>query len=149
MSFQTYVSLKGTKQGQIKGESKTPKRSSKWTDVVAVSHDIIAPYDPQSGSPKGPRTHKPVTITKEFGGASPQLLDAHWKNEVFSEVVIEVVEPTPSGIERVVKRITLTDAVIASVKSHVGPAAATGRVLSDFTFTYKNIQEVNSPGASG
>src|SRR5271156_1344475 len=111
MSHQAYMSVKFVKQGQMKGESINPNRSNKWIDCVGFDYSTRAPFDRSQGGVSGKRQHPPIKITKEFGASSPQLLDAQRKNEVFSEVVIEVVDAAPLGFERVMKRITLTDAL--------------------------------------
>ena len=36
-------------------------------------HEVKSPRDASSGMPSGKRMHKPVTITKEWGPATPQL----------------------------------------------------------------------------
>jgi type VI secretion system secreted protein Hcp len=134
MAFHGYVSFKGSKQGQFKGESKKPARSGKWSEVEAFDFGVETPVDSNSGKPTGRRQHQPIKITKAFGNATPQLMQACSTNEVFSEVVIELIDSIPSGGERVVKRVTLGNAVIAGVRPHIGSAAASGRVLNDFTF---------------
>lgn len=41
--------------------------------LVRSSYQIVSPRDAASGQASGKRMHKPVTITKEWGAASPQL----------------------------------------------------------------------------
>lgn len=150
MAFQSYAAFKGSKQGQIRGGGcKDPKRDDKWVELAAFNMNSTIPVDPTGGAiPAGRRRHSPITITKEFGAASPQLLDAHWAAEVFSEVVIEVVaRPDTGGSgggEKVIQRITLTNATIADVRCYVGPllhsGTHNGRTLSNFTFECEEIQ---------
>ena len=140
MAFQGYMSIKGTKQGQFKGQSTDPRRNGKWIEILEFSHPVQVPYDANSGQATGKRQHKPLTITKEWGAASPQLLNAHWKNEVLTEVVIEIVgQPDKGAQEKVVETITLTNAVITGHQPHVGAAAKGGGNLTDFNFVFQKI----------
>lgn len=143
MALKAYVSFKGIKQGQFKGESKNSQRQDKWMECVDFKMASSAPFDNQnSGQPNGKRGHTPMMITKEWGTASPQLLNAHFNDEVLSEVIVEFVGRPPTGAgEIVVQRITLTNAKIAGVKPHIGPAAISGRMLSDITFTFQKIEQ--------
>jgi type VI secretion system secreted protein Hcp len=113
MSFQYYVSIKGTKQGQFKGEStKSSKGASnpKWAQCHAFEYEVAAQYDSGSGQSSGKRTHSPLVITKETGASSPQIYQASWAKELLSEVVIETRHP---GTEAIVNRTTLTNATIS------------------------------------
>ena len=151
MAHQAYMSIKGIKQGQFKGQSTGLRRNGKWIEILAFSYAGQVPYDANSGQASGKRQHKPITITKEWGAASPQLLQACWKNEVLSEVVIEVVGPShqTGGHEKVAETITLTNAVIAAHRPHVGAArqshvdTQSGRILTDFDFVFQKITVTN------
>ncbi len=149
MAFTCYVSMKGTKQGQLKAESQKSKRNDKWTEVLYIEMGSETPYDVKSGRPKGSRTHHPLTITKEIGPASPQVLSGHWTNEVFTEVVIEKVgRPLAGTGEVVTERITLTDAIIVKVRRYT-PTITTDRAehdtdeLEEISFAYRMINVEN------
>jgi type VI secretion system Hcp family effector len=74
-----------------------------------------------TGQMIGKRQHNPLTITKSVGSASPQLMNAHWKQEVMTTVVIEIVgRPDTGAGEVVIERITLTNASIANYKTFHG-----------------------------
>jgi type VI secretion system secreted protein Hcp len=110
------------------------------------------PVDANSGEPKGFRQHKPLVITKERGAASPQLLQAHWKNEILTEVVIEIVGRSDDGAKEIVQeRITLTDAIIVSIDRYSHKSAKTVTesdtdYLEDIAFRYRQIM-VENPAA--
>jgi type VI secretion system secreted protein Hcp len=117
MAFHAYVSFKGTKQGQLKGESQKGSRKGTFSEVLFVEMGSSLAVDPKTGMPKGARTHMPIKVTKERGASSPQLLQAHWTGEILSEVVIEFVGRPASGQgEIVVERITLTNATISEIR---------------------------------
>jgi len=121
MAHQYYVTVTGTTQNTFKAESKKEGRKDKWMECIAFKMGSNVPYDANTGEAKGRRQHKPLTITKEWGAASPQFLQAHWTNEVLTEVIIEVIGRTADGKqERVLERITLSDAVVVSVDRYTG-----------------------------
>jgi type VI secretion system secreted protein Hcp len=117
MAFQSYISFKGKKQGQLKAASPKAGRTDKWTDVISFEMGSTVPVDTNSGEVKGFRQHEPLKVTMERGPASPQLLQGHWTNEVFDEVVLEMVNRTATGgKEQVTERVTLKDAVIVGIR---------------------------------
>jgi type VI secretion system secreted protein Hcp len=140
MSFRHYASFKGKTQGTLKGESTKSDRRDKWTELIAFEMGSETPVDANTGRPKGHRTHQPITITKENGAASPQLLDAHWKDEVFDEIVIEIVgKPSAGAGETVVQRVTLTNAVISRFRRYFSNSDGKPRFLHAFVFDYGDI----------
>jgi type VI secretion system Hcp family effector len=152
MSFQCYISIKGKQQGQFKSESKKTGRSDKFMEFISFEMGSLVPVDANSGAPKGFRQHKPLKVTKERGAASPQILQAHWRNELLPEVVLEIVGRSEDGAKEVVEeRITLTDAVVVAVDRYSN-ADAKATVSSDvdyletIAFRYRQIM-VENPAA--
>ena len=141
MAHQAYISIKGTKQGQFKGESTNPQRRIKWIEILGFEFGVSDAYDSSSGQISGRRQHSPITVTKEWGAASPQIFAACATNEVLSEVGIEVADHSqPGGHEKVAPTINLTNAVIVARRPHVGPAARGGRNLTDLDFVFQMIR---------
>jgi type VI secretion system Hcp family effector len=133
-AFDTYISFTGTKQGLFKGQTagKGGREKDGWFLVQSFDLGVETPTDAKSGSPKGARQKGPLSITKEVDGASPQLLDAHYKNEIFTTVVIETVgRPVSGSGENVTERITLTNATISTYKNYQG--------LETVSFTYDQL----------
>jgi type VI secretion system secreted protein Hcp len=149
MSFQCYIAIKGKTQQQFKPETKKTGRSDKFMEFMQFKMGSAVPVDANSGEAKGFRQHKPLVVTKERGAASPQILQAHWKNEVLVEVVIEIVGRSPDGAKEVVQeRITLKDAVIVSVDRYslMSAKSATDAdvdYLEDVGFRYRQIMVEN------
>ena len=119
MAMMTYMYAKGQKSGQIKG-GVTQKGREDSIAVIAVSHSIVSPRDPQSGLPTGQRMHKPYTITKELDKATPILYNVLCTNENLTEVVIKFFTPqikAATGLGAEVQHFTvkLTNANIASI----------------------------------
>ena len=152
MSFQCYIAIKGKQQGQFKPESKKSGRTDKFMEFIDFKMGSTVPVDANSGEPKGFRQHRPLTVTKERGAASPQILQAHWRNELLPEVVLEIVGRSEDGAKEVVQeRITLKDAIVVSV-DRFSHASAKATVESDVdyleqvSFRYRHIM-VENPAA--
>lgn len=152
MSFQCYVSMKGSKQGQFKAETKKSGRSDKFMEFSEFKMGSLVPVDQNSGAVKGFRQHKPLVISKERGAASPQILQAHWTNEILPEVVIEIVgRPDDGSKEIVMERITLQDATIVAVDRYSHSSAKSKSdsdvdYLEDVAFRFRSIM-VENPAA--
>ena len=119
MAMMAYMWAKGQKSGQIKG-SCIQKGREDSVCVIAVSHSIISPRDPQSGLPTGQRMHKPYVITKELDKATPVLYNVLCTNENLSEVTLKFWTPqikATTGVGSEVNHFTvkLTNANIASI----------------------------------
>lgn len=141
MSFQSYVSLKGQKQGQLKGDSRQASRRGKWIEVVEFKQGTEVPFDTATGRPSGRRSHGPITITKENGVASPQLLSAHYSSEMFDEIVIETVgKRSHSAPETVHQRITLTNASVCGYRPRYIATGNKRRALTDFEIEFEKIE---------
>jgi type VI secretion system secreted protein Hcp len=124
MSFEFYVTIKGSKQGQFKSETKKEKYSEKHIPCMKIEMGSVVPVDANSGELKGFRMHKPLVITKEWGASSPQILQAHWSGEVLDEVVVTVVTRSADGMkEEPYEVITLKDAKIVSVNRYSDKSA--------------------------
>ena len=81
-----YMTIKGSKQGQIKGAA-----MSGQIRLVSVARDTA------TGMSTGRRTHATITIVREIDRASPKLFQALSTNEVLSEVVINFNGATRSA----------------------------------------------------
>jgi type VI secretion system secreted protein Hcp len=119
MAMMAYAYLKGQKSGQIKG-SCIQKGREDAICVIAVSHSIISPRDPQSGLPTGQRMHKPFVFTKETDKSTPILYNVLCTNENITEAVFKFWTPqikatTGTGSEVQHFTIKLTNANIASI----------------------------------
>jgi type VI secretion system secreted protein Hcp len=118
MSLMTYAYLVGQKTGQVKG-SITQKGREDSIGVIAVSHSIVSPRDPQSGLPTGQRMHKPWVFTKELDKSSPVLYNILCTNEnitsaTFKFWTAQLKAVSGSGSEIQHFTVKLTNASIAS-----------------------------------
>ena len=126
-AFDAYMTIKGTRQGQFKGEA-----MSDQIRLVSVARDT-----PMSAAmPTGRRVHSTITITKEIDRASPMLAQAASTHETLSEVAITIVGA--SGGDKTAQKIVLTNAVILSVRKAGGN--------EQITFDYQTIDVTYTNG---
>ncbi len=126
--------VRGGQQGKIEG--------------IKFLYQVGSPRDLATGQATGRRQHSPITFTKEWGAASPQLVQAAVTNEVLRSVTFEFVKTNPTGKEIIYETITLTNATVASIKRYI--ATPTGseqpdpRALEDVSLTFQKIEIKNT-----
>ena len=146
MALNAYLQLKGQKQGAIKGSVIQRGQEGKIM-VIAVSHEIISPRDPQSGLPTGKRMHKPFIITKELDMSSPLLYNALVNNENITEWKLQFWAPQTKtgGMGQEIQNytITLTNANIMDIKfvmpNNKHPELSKFTEYEEVSFTYQKI----------
>jgi type VI secretion system secreted protein Hcp len=143
MALPMYLTLKGQKQGEIKG-GVTQKGREHSIRVIAASHTIISPRDAASGLPTGKRQHQPFMITKELDQATPLLYNVLVNNENLPEWRLDYWQPQSSGKEKLVYTVRLKNASIASIHHRVENAAIPENmklpVMEDIQFCYQKIE---------
>jgi type VI secretion system secreted protein Hcp len=127
-AIDAYMTIKGTKQGAIKGDAMSDN-----IKVISVARDTPM----ATGLASGKRMHSTITITKKIDMASPKLLQAQSTNETLSDVVITFQGAT--GDAKTVQKIELTNAVILSVRKAGGN--------EQITFDYQSIEVTNVKGS--
>jgi type VI secretion system secreted protein Hcp len=156
MAIQAFVSIKGTKQGQFKGESNKANRKD-WIPVVGFTMGLKSPRDAATGQATGKRQLEPVTFLKEWGAASPQGLTACSTNEVLTSVLFEFITTGPAGAELVGQTVTLTNATISEVLRATGgpgerpgsisiPAGTDTKGFETWSLTFAKIQVEDNEG---
>jgi type VI secretion system Hcp family effector len=149
MGFNAYFSVKGQKQGQFKGESTQHNDGDKWSEVLAFQMGVKSPYNSGTGQPSGKRPHKPITITKEWGAASPQIWQALCTNEVLQSVEFHFTTGSGQGNEVVHQIVTLTNAQIAGHEHYMGPippGSSPGHGYENVTFQYEGQTVIGGGG---
>jgi type VI secretion system secreted protein Hcp len=109
-AFDAYMTIKGTRQGQIKGDA-----MSDQIRLVSVARDTPMAA---TAMPTGRRVHSTITITKEIDKATPMLAKAASTNELLSEVVITFTGGAAGS--KTAQKIVLTNATILSVRKAGG-----------------------------
>jgi type VI secretion system secreted protein Hcp len=141
MAYEFYVTVDGTKQGRFKGESKREQHAHKLAGL-SFSYEVSSPRDASTGQATGKRRHGPVTFTKAWGAATPQLFQALVTNEVLRSVLFEFVRSGEDGTEQIFQTIRLTNVGVAAIKQYVVPepsAAAAPRELEDISLAFQII----------
>ena len=112
--------------------------------------ELDVSLDTATGHASGKRQYKPLTITKEWGAAPPQILKAAATSEVLATVSLGFVHTTPTGAEETSQTITLTNAIISGVRRYVdftAPAGNPGQLeLEDVSFVFERIMVEDVPG---
>ena len=155
MAYEFYAKIEGTTQGAFKGESPR-KAHAEQIAGLSYAHKITAPRDVATGQASGKRQHGPITITKEWGAASPQLFQALCTNEILKSVVFDFYNTTKEGTEQIYYTITLTDATVASIEYMTGTGESAGSAkttatydtheLEAISFTYRRIEVESKVG---
>lgn len=153
---EVFVATVGMKQGPFAGEIPQNGFENK-IQAVAFSHELLVPLD-AGGNPMGRRQHKPITITKRVGAASPQFFQALVSNEALKSVTIDFTDSserrvgTAGGPRRLVYQITLQNATVVRIVQRMEPATPVPiggpPHLEEISFTYQSIT-VTAPGPGG
>ena len=155
MAHEFYISIEGSKQGKFKGGTSGlnggAKRASNKIGGVKFSQETSSPRDPATGMVTGKRMHKPITITKEWDAATPQIYSALVTNESLKKVLFEFVKVDPAGREYVYHTITLTNAAVSDVHSYLDLTDTSGdrfdaHELEDVSFVFQKIEIENKDG---
>jgi type VI secretion system secreted protein Hcp len=139
-----YLTLKGQKQGDIKG-GVTQKGREGSISVQYMQSKIVSPRDPASGLPTGKRQHEPLVFRKVLDKSTPLLINALINNENITEAHFKFWKALPTGVESQHFTIDLVNANLASYNlyhpdSQDGGAGATAPdSLEELSFTYQKI----------
>lgn len=148
MALNAYLSLKGQKQGDIKGSVIQKGREGKIM-VIAVSHEIISPRDAASGQASGKRQYKPIVITKPVDKSSPVLISALINNENITNWELQFFAPKTksaagAGAEVNHYTIKLTNARITAITTimlnNKNPELVKYEEYEEIEFTFQKIE---------
>ena len=94
------LTITGQRQGSFAGDGSV-------RDIRGLSYEleVIAPTDPASGQATGRRQYKPLTITKEWGASSPQILTALATNAV--ALLDSFITGVRSGVTEIVIPVSI------------------------------------------
>ncbi len=148
MALNAYLTLKGQKQGDIKG-SVAQKGYEGQIMVIAVDHELQMPPDARSGAAAGKVAHQPFVITKEVDRATPLLYSMLVNHETTSLWELRFYTPM-AGTERQHYTVKLTNAAIASIKFHMlnnkNPEFVRLSEFETIAFTYQKIEWIWTEG---
>lgn len=142
MALNAYLTLKGQKQGDIKG-SVTQKGREESIMVIGFSHEVVSPRDAASGLPTGKRQHKPFTVTKEIDKSTPLLYNVLTNNENITDWKLKFWQPSTSGAEVQFYTVDLVNANIAGIRGEMlnnkYPENMQHKEREHVAFTYQKI----------
>lgn len=146
MALDSFLKLKGQKQGQIRG-SVVQKGREGYIEVSSFSHLIDTPVDATTNQVAGRRKHHCFSITKPVDQSSIALYNALIQNEVLTSVELLCFtnqrRPSATGIETNHYTITLTNARIVSIQSDMfdnnNPELTRYEITETIKFVYEKI----------
>jgi len=147
--YQFYVTIDGARQGTFKG---TAKGTSGRFTAIRFSYEVQIPPRLPIGEGGGHPKHNPISITKEWDAASPQLFQAAATNEPLKSVLFEFVNVTQDGKEETYYQIKLTNAAVFQYKQYTDRLPEGGAntfELEDVSFTFQKIDIAHPPGGTG
>jgi type VI secretion system secreted protein Hcp len=140
-----YLTLKGQKQGDIKG-SVTQKGREGSISVQYLQSKMVSPRDPASGLATGKRQHEPLVFRKTIDKSTPLLLNAIINNENITQAHFKFWKPSISGAETQYFTIDLVNASLASSNlyhpdsyDNTAPSGSGQPDLEEWTLTYQQI----------
>ena len=142
-----FMGVTGKVQGPFKGESPIAARKERMP-LVAFNFEVLAPRDLNTGLPVGKRQHKPIVVTKEWGAASPQFVQALISNEVLTQVVIEFYDTATNGEEVISSTMKLTNASVTDVNQTFSETAGKMANLQNISFTYQKMELTDKSGTT-
>ena len=149
-ALNAYLTLRGSKQGDIKGSVTQKGREGKIL-VFSASHMIVSPRDLASGKPAGKRQHKPFVIFKELDASSPRLWNALVTNEVMAKFELQFWAPNSkvggvggTSTEMIIYSVVLTNASVQSIDFRMPnnklPDQSKLPEYEEVSFSYEGIQ---------
>ena len=148
MAYEFYVTIEGSKQGRLSGETAREAHQGKLAGI-GFSYEVTSSRGAASGRASRKREHGPVTFTKEWGAASPQLFQALITNEVLTSALFEFVRTNDVGVEHVFQTIKLTNASVTSIHQYVAAlddAELENPELEDVALSFRDIEITNVDG---
>ena len=149
MALNAYLTMKGQKQGDIKG-SVTEKGRENSILVFAMENGIQSPRDPATGLPSGKRRHQPIVIRKEVDRSSPLLYNALVTNETIVTWQLHFWRSLPIGVMQQYYSVQLTNASIVGINFYLpntqDPTLMKFTEYEEVSFTYQKIEWIWTDG---
>jgi type VI secretion system Hcp family effector len=135
---QVYVTVDGTRQGVLKGES---TRVAGKIEATKFGFAVTVPVS-AAGLATAQRQYGPVRITKLVGAASPQLFQALVTNELLNKVTIDfVATSSKDGSQKLAHNVVLSRARVVNIEQSTEPDGAGGiRAVEEISFVFVSIE---------
>ena len=115
------------------------------SDVFAVDHELVQPFDAATGEPNGVRQHKPLTVLKVIDKATPGFHKALCTGQNLREAVLDFYRIDPATRQEVkYYTITLKNARIVGMKTMMPtsflPENESYRHMEEVRLVYETIE---------
>jgi len=146
-----YVTVKGAKQGQFKGEVVPLNPTTKdHIPGIKFSMQVTAPTNVATAQATGIRQYSPISFTKLWGPSSGQFLAALSTGEDLVTVTFDFVSTGMDGKPVITQSIALTHAKVSSMRRYIGVPIGNEppdpRELEDVSFTFQKIDFRDAAG---
>ncbi len=128
-SFELFVTIKGDRQGLFKGES----MQKNFVNTIPAFNFTFE----LSTTATGKRQFAPITITKNIGAASPQIIQAIVTNERLM-VLFQFYQLNLRGALVLHHTVKLTNAFITNFKQYF--PQQNGPEFEDISFSYQKLE---------
>ena len=128
-SFELFVTIKGMKQGQFKGET-----TQKGFETTIPAFNFT--FELSRGTTEKLQA-TPITITKHVGAASPQIIQAIATNETLTTVLFQFYQ-NQKGILVLHHEVKLTNALFTNFKQYF--PQQNGPEFEDLAFSYQRLE---------
>lgn len=131
------------KATNITGDSQRVGREE-FTEVSAYNHEVISPFDPQTGLLTGKRQHRPFKIVKEVTRSSVDFENALVKGQTLKTAELRLFRIAPDGREENYYIYRFIGVRIVSVRDWMpnnrDPSADSFSYMQEISFTYDTIE---------
>jgi type VI secretion system secreted protein Hcp len=142
MAESVYMSVKASKQGDIKSEA-TAKGREGLIECLEFESGMSSPRDQYSGAPTGKRRHTPLIVRKRVDKTSPLLSTALVSNETLSTVKLMFWRPKGDGTSEQFYTVELTNAALSKQRVYLpftlDPKQANLPALEELEFVFQKI----------
>jgi type VI secretion system secreted protein Hcp len=126
------------------GSSEKPSRQG-TSDVFAVDHELVQPFDAATGLANGVRQHRPLTVLKVIDKATPGFHKALATGQNLQQAVLDFYRIDPATREEVkYYMITLTNVRIVGMKTMMPtsflPENESYRHMEEVRLVYERIE---------
>jgi type VI secretion system secreted protein Hcp len=152
MAYQFYVSIMGSKQGQLKGSAQVDQSQHPGRmPAIRFSCEIASAVDTTTGQASGKPQHQPFMVTRELDEASPRLFQARVTYEKLPSVLFELLTTDRTGKETVFYTVLLTNATVSDYRMYAAPLPEGGSnifELEDVAFSFQNMKVEHVDGGT-
>ena len=137
-----FLSVKGAKSGEIKGESHDTAHANE-IDVLSWSWGMQGRATLGGGTASGKAIVRELKVVKRVDSASTALMSALRSNEVITKAVLTLRKAGKSPLEFM--KITIEQGRLTGLSIEAGDQSGSPEVVEDLTFTFNKITVEYTP----